>query len=176
MSQDVATALRSLRLLERFPEELLAPLAAIASVESFPAGAVLFRQGDAARTSYLVIEGTVALEVCAPGVGCKRILTVTSGELLGWSPVLEQEHLTATARALTPTRAVAMDGRQVLALCEHNPRFGYEFMRRTALALARRLNATRLQLLDVYGPEMASTPDERAANVPTASLPSPPGA
>lgn len=163
MNQDVAATLRSLRLLEAFPEELLEPLAAIASVETYPAGAVIFRQGDPARTSYLVVEGNVALEICAPGVGCKRILTVAAGELLGWSPVLAQEQLTATARTLTPTRVVAVDGRQVLALCEHNPRFGYEFMKRAALALARRLSATRLQLLDVYGPEMASTPDERAA-------------
>jgi CRP/FNR family cyclic AMP-dependent transcriptional regulator len=173
MSQDVATALRSLRLLQAFPEELLAPLVAIATVESYPAGAVIFRQGDLARTSYLIVEGNVALEICAPGVGCKRILTVTSGELLGWSPVLEQEHLTATARTLAPTRVVAVDGRQILALCEHNPRFGYEFMKRAALALARRLSATRLQLLDVYGSEMVSTPDERAAAGETA--PPPPG-
>ena len=40
---------------------------------------------------------------------------------------------------------------QLASICEHNPRFGYEFMKRTALALATRLSATRLQLLDIFG-------------------------
>jgi len=61
------------------------------------------------------------------------------------------------------TRAIAADGRQLLAICEQHPRFGYEFMKRAALALSRRLNATRLQLLDVYGGQMAGAPDESVA-------------
>jgi CRP-like cAMP-binding protein len=74
--------------------------------------------------------------------------------------VLEQTRLSATARALEPTRAVRLNGKQVLAQCEHNPRFGFEFMRRAALALANRLNATRLQLLNVYGDAMPTTVDD----------------
>jgi CRP-like cAMP-binding protein len=69
----------------------------------------------------------VSLEICAPGVGCRRILTVAAGELLGWSPVLGQEYMTASARALTPTKVVAADAREILAICDQNPRFGYEF-------------------------------------------------
>ena len=60
----------------------------------------------------------------------------------------------ATARAIRPTRVVSINGNQLMALCEHNPRFGFEFMRRVVAALARRLNATRLQLLDVYSHEL----------------------
>ena len=32
-----------------------------------------------------------------------------------------------------------------------NPEFGFEFMHRVAMALAQRLSATRLQLLDMSG-------------------------
>lgn len=163
MTADIASELRGLHVLQEMPEELLRELASIARRESFPSGSVIFRQGDPAQTIFLVMEGSVSLEICAPGVGCRRILTIAPGELLGWSPVLEHEKLTATARALSATRTIALDGRQVLALCEHNPRFGYEFMKRAALALARRLNATRLQLLDIFGSQMARAPDEPAA-------------
>lgn len=162
MSDDVLAKLRGVDLLDELPDELLSPLAAISCVEEFPAGAVIFRQGDAAETVYLVTEGNVSLEICAPGVGCRRILTVAQGELLGWSPALDLDRMTATARALTMTRTVAADGRQLLAICEQHPRFGYEFMKRAALALSRRLNATRLQLLDVYGGQMAGVSDESA--------------
>jgi len=38
-------------------------------------------------------------------------------------------------------------------------------MKRTALALAKRLDATRLQLIDVYGNQMPHVPDDRLAPV-----------
>ena len=81
-------------------------------------------------------------------------MTVGPGELLGWSPLLEQTRLTASARTMTPVEAIELQGGQLLALCHHDPRFGYVFMRRAALALAKRLNATRMQLLDVFGADM----------------------
>ena len=59
-------------------------------------------------------------------------MTVGEGELLGWSPVLEQSQLTATARAFAPTSAIEINASQILAICEHDPRFGFELMRRAA--------------------------------------------
>lgn len=158
---DLLAALHQVDFLHALTPDDLEQVASIARVRNFGTDEVIFRQGSAADTVYLVIRGTVALEICASGVGCKRILTIGSGELLGWSPVLEQGQLTATARALEPTECVCLPGAQVLALCEHDPRFGYAFMRRAALALAKRLNATRLQLLDVYGTQMPAVADER---------------
>lgn len=164
MSNKLLPVLRSLNLLHELPDELLSRLATIAQIADYPAGAVIFRQGDPARTVYMVHDGLVSLEICAAGVGCRRILTVGPGELLGWSPILHQEQLTATARALTPTSVVAADGRQLLDLCEQDSRFGYEFMKRAAMALAQRLNATRLQLLNLYGEQMARGPQSPAAD------------
>jgi CRP-like cAMP-binding protein len=62
--------------------------------------------------------------------------------------------MTATGRALTDVRVVVLDAPAVLELCDKDPRFGYLFMKRTAAALAARLNHTRLQLLDVFGIEI----------------------
>lgn len=159
---DVIETLRGIQFLRDLSDELIDQLAEVAQIVEFPAGTVIFRQGESASTLYLVVEGNVSLEVCAAGVGCKRILTVGSGELLGWSPVLEQGRLTATARAMSDAQAVAFSGPQILAICEQNPRFGYEFMKRAALALGKRLNATRLQLLDVFGTQMPAAADERS--------------
>ena len=75
--------------------------------------------------------------------------------------MLEYGRLTATARAISDAQTIAFSGPQILAICEQNPRFGYEFMKRAALALAKRLNATRLQLLDVFGTQMPTATDER---------------
>lgn len=162
---DIETLLRGLMFLEDLPDDLVKQLATISRIVDVPMGTVLFRQGEPARAIYLIVDGTVSLELCASTVGCKRILTVGSGELLGWSPVLEQQRLSATARTITPVRAVEIDGLQAVALCRHDPQFGYELMKRAALALAKRLNATRLQLLDVYGSQMPVAPEERSSAV-----------
>lgn len=154
---DIVQLLRGVGALAGMCDNHLQLLATAATEVHFAPGAVIFREGDPAVEVFLIVAGEVALEICAPSVGCRRILTVTDGELLGWSPVLEQATLTATARAQVATHAVKISGPHLLELCDQDPQFGYEFMRRAALALAKRLSATRLQLLNVYGSEMPRT-------------------
>jgi CRP-like cAMP-binding protein len=103
---------------------------------------------------FVVTAGTVALEVNGQDHRPRRFQTVGPGELLGWSPLLGPGPMTATARALTDVTVVALDAPAVLALCDRDPRFGFQFMRRTAAAIAARLAATRLQLLDVFRYEL----------------------
>jgi CRP/FNR family transcriptional regulator, cyclic AMP receptor protein len=138
---------------EGFPPEYLKPLAAAARVMEVPANEVLFQEKQKSPNIYVVVEGKVALEIWVAGRGATQIQTVGSGKLLGWTPLLTQGPMTATARALEPSRLLAINAMQVLDACVQNPQFGKEFMRRTALALARRLSATRSQLLEAYGAE-----------------------
>jgi CRP-like cAMP-binding protein len=152
--------LRQVRFLRDIDDEYLEQIAEVAQLVEFPVGKVIFREGEPLAHFFLIVSGSVSLEICAPGVGCKRIHTVTDGDILGISPVLEQARLTATARTLSSTVAVQFNAGQVLTMCEHNPRFGYEFMRRAALALAMRLSGTRLQLMDVFGSTLPTFPQE----------------
>ena len=89
-----------------------------------------------------------------PGHEPARLQTAGPGELLGWSPVLGLGPMTATARTLTPCRLIAIDAGRIVELGKQDPLFGNEFLRRTAIALAKRLNATRLQLLEASGNEL----------------------
>ena len=93
----------------------------------------------------------VSLVICAPGVGCRQLMRVGKGELVGWSPLVGQSRLSDTARTLSPTEAIAIDGQQILDLCTEHPEFGFAFMHRAAQTLASRLAATRLQLLTMSG-------------------------
>jgi CRP-like cAMP-binding protein len=127
-------------------------------IESHPAGTVVFREGDHSRSVFLVMGGTVALEVMGPNHRPQRFQTISTGELLGWSPLLGSGPMTASARALTDVRVVVMDADALLRLCDEDPRFGYKFMRWTAAAIAARLSATRLQMLDVYKNELPTAP------------------
>src|SRR5687767_14835403 len=101
--------LREIRFLHDIGPMHLEQIAKIARVRDYHEGDVVFRQGDAAQSVYLVVYGNVSLEICAAGTGCQQILTLGPGELLGWSSVLEQLSYTARARALETTRLVEIN-------------------------------------------------------------------
>jgi CRP-like cAMP-binding protein len=164
VEKELLEHLRGVGFLHGFSEEHLERLAQFARLLAMAEGQVIFREGEPTSNIYLIVRGNVSLEICAPGVGCRRILTASEGDLLGLSPVLEQVRLTSTARALTPVELIEINGGQIIAMCEHDPRFGYIFMRRFALALAMRLNATRMQLLDVFGERMPTVDHPEASD------------
>jgi CRP-like cAMP-binding protein len=118
------------------------------------AGEVIFHEGEKSPNIFVVIEGKVALEIDVASRGATRIQIVGPGRFLGWTPILTSGPMTATARAVEPCRLVAINALQVRQACGENPNFGVEFMRRTALALSRRLSATRLHLADAYESEL----------------------
>jgi CRP/FNR family cyclic AMP-dependent transcriptional regulator len=155
---DLLEELRDADFLGDLPDGCLRQLASIADRACFSEGDIIFRQGEAAAQAHVLTAGNVSLEVCAAGLGCQRLMTVGPGELLGWSPLLGDTRLTATARTLEPTTTIVLDGGRLRALCDADPRLGYELMRRTARALAQRLSATRMQLLDVFGDEPPRIP------------------
>jgi CRP/FNR family cyclic AMP-dependent transcriptional regulator len=55
------------------------------------------------------------------------------------------------AHAVDDTSAIAFDGACLRGKCDADHELGYQLMCRFAGAIVNRLQATRLQLLDVYG-------------------------
>jgi CRP-like cAMP-binding protein len=131
------------------PAEYLRKFASVGELKEYPPGAYVFREGQRSACIYVVIEGQVALEVAVPGREPTRLQVAGRGDLVGWSPVLGLGPMTASARTLTHCRVTALDASRIVALGEDDPRFLLEVMRRVAVALAARLNATRLELLAV---------------------------
>lgn len=150
--------LQNLRLFEGIADAQLESLATVADLKDYPAHTLIFREGEKTPYIYAVHEGSVGLDMAVAGRGNVLLHTVGSGELLGWSPLLQLGPMTATARSLTACRLIRLRAPQVLALAEQDPRFGMELMRRTAMALAMRLNATRLHLLDVFRNDLPTVP------------------
>jgi len=129
----------------------LATVAGCGQNVHFDPGAVLFREGDAADTFYVVRHGSVAVETFVPARGPMMIETIESGEVIGWSWLFEPYRWHFDARALTAVRATAFDGACLRGKCEADPALGYALMSRFAQVLIERLQWTRLRLLDLYG-------------------------
>jgi CRP-like cAMP-binding protein len=159
MSRNLLTeTLADIQFLRDIDSEHLERIADIANVRDFDDHEIVFREGQPAANLYLVQSGEVSLEICASGAGCRQILTLGPGDLLGWSSLLDQACYTARARAAEPTRLVEINVAKLKEISDRDSQFGYELMRRTAVALAKRLSGTRMQLLNVYGDQLPVIP------------------
>ena len=152
--QAMIEALREVRFLHDIDNEHLLKIADVTQMRNVEPGQILFREGEVPQNVFLVVAGSVALDINMAGGGNRRIMAVGPGEILGWSAILEQTQMTATATAIVLSKVAQINTGELLKICKHNPRFGYELLRRTSLALAARLSATRLQLLDTFGSQM----------------------
>ena len=117
----------------------------------FAPGELVFREQEAAERFYLIRHGAIALELSVPGRAALPIETLHDGEVLGWSWLFEPHRWSFDAHAVEDVGAVAFDGGCLRGKCEADHELGYQLMRRFAAVLVDRLQATRLQLLDVYG-------------------------
>jgi CRP-like cAMP-binding protein len=113
---------------------------------------VIFREGQKADRFYLILRGDVALEIHSPGREPRIIQTVNGDEVLGWSWIFAPFRWTFDARALTPTEAIELDGEMLRGDTgpEIDVEYRYLLMARFAKLIVERLQATRLQLMDVY--------------------------
>jgi CRP-like cAMP-binding protein len=117
----------------------------------FDEGQYVSRAGDEAKEFYAIRHGRVAVQISAPGRGAITIQTLQDGDIFGWSWLFPPYRWMFDARALELTRAVHFDGACLRTKCEADPATGYDLMKRFAGVFARRIEATRLQLLDIYG-------------------------
>jgi len=77
--------------------------------------------------------------------------TADAGEVVGWSWLFPPYQWKFDLRAIESVRAVSFDGACLRGKCEQDPAMGFDFMKRFAQVFMQRLEATRLQLLDLYG-------------------------
>ncbi|MBX7167988.1 MAG: cyclic nucleotide-binding domain-containing protein [Pirellulales bacterium] len=147
---EVLSVLTSLSFASGLSRHTLTALAGASVIERLPAGAIVFREGQMCPDLYLLVEGRVSLQMHVPGRGDVAMLSVGRGEFLGWSPLLGGGAVTATALVSEPCMLIRIAAAELHELCREDSKLGYEVMTQIARALAHRLLATRLQLLDMF--------------------------
>jgi len=155
--------LKNIQFLQDFSDDHLQHLASLAEIKEFPADSVVFRDGQRSSSVYLVVRGDITLELNVPTRGATQLQTVSSGELLGWTPVLGLGAMTATARVQTPSTLLVLDAAQIRAFCTHDLSFGFAFMQRIAQVLASRHSAIRLLLMNLYPEDQLPSRVDRIA-------------
>jgi CRP-like cAMP-binding protein len=129
-----------------------ARLGVLGRLVEIPEGSVVVREGTPCQALGIVVAGRIALRLGLPGGQDRTILTVEAGDVFGWSAVLPPAISTSTGIAVAPTRAILFDGDGLRTALATDCELAAAVYQRLLVSVARRLTATRLQLLDVYRP------------------------
>ena len=126
-------------------------LAGLCQVRRAEPGDILLREGSDTTHLGIVRSGRVALRLQVPGRGSTTVLTVEAGDVFGWSAVVPPYRATSTAIAIEPSEVLVCEARALREALDEDEDLAAALYPRILQAVARRLEATRLQLLDVFG-------------------------
>ena len=132
------------------PSSHIKRFAACASEATYEAGRILFREGDQATHFYAILDGTVSVELMDPGSSGVPIQCVGKGEVLGWSWLVPPHQKRFDAKALDLVQALVFDAPRLRKEITRHPALGNALLLRLIQVIGSRLQATRLQLLEVY--------------------------
>jgi len=131
-----------------FEEAWLDALLGLARETVFPVGKEIISEGDPAETFYILLAGVVSLKMSAKEHGELVLSTLRqTGEIFGWSALVEGGRSTASVECLEESYVLALRKRDLENLFTKDPRLGYQFMKRLAILISRRLERTRSLLL-----------------------------
>lgn len=136
---------------EGISEEHIAFIAGCGKNVVFDEGETIFREGESADVFYVIRHGRVSIEIHSPTKQNLIVGTVDPGDVLGWSWLVPPYKWRFDAKAVELTRAISMDAACLRGKCEKDNALGYELSKRFSRITVDRLDATRLQLLDLYG-------------------------
>jgi CRP/FNR family transcriptional regulator, cyclic AMP receptor protein len=120
------------------PEDALSELSAQARVRSLERNEVLFKQGDASSSLYVVQDGRIAIASQASDGRETVIAVLEQGGLFGELPLFDDAPRMADARALLETTVVELDYEPVRDLLRGRPELLWVIVR----LLVERLRAT----------------------------------
>ena len=146
--------LKKTELFGNLKESQLDALLSRSSVETFPEGKTIFRQGEDANHLYILIEGMVDLSVKTG----EKFDFLTSkvekeGAALGIPSLIEPFRYNVTATCLKPSKLLVINAGGVRMDMEKDPEMGMEIMKKLASIYFNRLNEMRsgvFNLLKVF--------------------------
>ena len=142
-------------LFEGLDQLQMAAVCRLAEERHFAKDRPILREGGAAQHFFVIRTGRAALEVSRPGKAAVTLQTLGPGEVLGWSWLVPPFTWHFDARALDEVQTIAFDAVGLRALMDQDHDLGYRLARHFLTLTTGRLQAARVQLLDLYAHERA---------------------
>lgn len=150
-AQELIGALKTHPFTRGLAIDYLRLMAGCGKMRDFAAGDYLWRQGDRIVEAFLVLDGEIALEITVPHEGKLLFESIRAGEVVGCTAMSHVERWGFDGRAVTAVRAIAMNSRSVRAALKRDHELGYQIHAKCTKALGKRLNASRLRLVEAHG-------------------------
>ena len=133
-----------------FSDRQIASLAAIAEEVRFEADEVVLLDGQRSSAFYLLISGSVVVELCTPRYAVS-VQALGAGQVFGWSSLLDRQDTLFQVRAREETRALRLNGEELKDLCRSDRALAAEIFQRTLNVVASRVKATELKFAEMCG-------------------------
>lgn len=128
-----------------FPEAALETLAVQATPQDLTTGDVLFCEGDAGDSVFVVASGEIEIRK-----GNRVLARLHAGRTVGEMALLEEESRSAEAVATEATRVFRFDRVALAEFLQTHPECGAPFFFETGREMSRRLRSTSEYLLTVF--------------------------
>lgn len=154
------TDLRKVALFASFQDEELRTIAERMVWAAFPQGAVIFSQGKAARSLYLLVKGEAEVLIDVPGHERQTLRTITAGKVFGVRGVMTGEPRRDTVVAATDVVCYRLDQATFQNIVRSRPEIAEEIAE---------ILATLESELDAFSQRFAED-DAATAAAPTAGM------
>lgn len=146
------TILKEFAFFKGFNEEQLNKLSVLASEENFLAGTHMYKNGDIAKSLYLIKEGKIVLYIdnyMGPNKPPMQVTVdmISGGEAMGWSAVVEPCLYTLSALCIDDAKAIVFNAVGLRKLMDEDCASGFKIMQAVSKTIANRLTHTRIILV-----------------------------
>lgn len=150
-AQELVAALKRHPFTQGLATGYLELMADAGCMREFSAGEYLWRQGDRTVEAFLVVHGEIALEISVPHEGKLLFESIRSGEVVGCTALSYDTRWGYDGRAVGPVRAIAMKSTKMRSALRKDHELGYQIHSRCTAALGKRLEASRMRLVETHG-------------------------
>lgn len=131
-------------------------LAGCTENRNYNSGDYLLRYQKPAEEFLLLREGKVLLLNNVPGKDITPLESISAPNVIGWSWLLPPYRWHFDVKAQSPVSCLVVHAMCLTGKMETDKEFGYEMYKRFFEVVVDRLQASRLQVLDVYAKPTAS--------------------
>ncbi|HEY1337531.1 MAG TPA: cyclic nucleotide-binding domain-containing protein [Bryobacteraceae bacterium] len=128
----------------------LSRLADLASEAEFAEDEVIVKNGVRSDALYLVLEGSVAVELRTP-VYMVGVEVLRPGQIFGWPVLLSEPDTILQIRARERTAALRLDGEALASACRSDAELAAELYFRMLHVAAGRIRVTEVRFAEMCG-------------------------
>ena len=125
--------------------EVMNKISAISKEEEHPKDTVLFKKDEEAKSLFILKEGTVNLVIQNGGTLATPL--TESGEVFGWSCMVESGRYTASGVCATDLKAVMIEKEALDKIFNLHPHVGIKVLKRLAGVFSNRISNAYQDLL-----------------------------